>query len=68
MQEKRLKCFTHPNLNYTVVFFMSFNEIYSMLKSENIEEKICFVETGSFFVTIGSDAECLSDILELNKI
>ena len=46
---------------------MSFNEIYSMLKNENID-RICFVETGSFFVTIGSDAECLSDILELNKI
>jgi len=46
---------------------MSFIEIYSMLKSENID-RICFVETGSFFVTIGSDAECLVEILELNRI
>lgn len=46
---------------------MSFIEIYSMLKCENID-KICFVETGSFFVTIGSDVECLVEILELNRI
>ena len=41
---------------------MSFNEIYNILKSENVD-RICFVETGSFFVTIGSDAECLSETL-----
>lgn len=46
---------------------MSFNEIYSILKKENID-RICFVETGSFFITIGSDAKSLADILELNKI
>ena len=46
---------------------MSFMEIYNILKSEKID-KICFVETGSFFVTIGSDAECLSMVLELSKI
>ena len=46
---------------------MSFNEIYGMLKSENID-KICFAHTGAFFVTIGSDVECLEGILGLNKI
>ena len=46
---------------------MSFLEIYNMLKREN-KDKICFVETGSFFVTIGSDAECLASLLDLNRI
>ena len=45
---------------------MSFNEIYGMLKSENVD-KVCFVETGAFFLTIGSDVECLEGILGFNR-
>ena len=46
---------------------MSFNEIYGMLKSENVD-KVCFVEAGAFFLTIGSDVECLEGILGFNRI
>ena len=46
---------------------MSFNEIYGMLKSENVD-KVCNAQTGAFFLTIGSDVECLEGILGFNRI
>lgn len=43
-----------------------FEEIYYRLK--NIEEdKACFVESGSFYVVLGYEAEVLSEIMELEK-
>lgn len=43
-----------------------FEEIYYRLK--NIEEdKECFVESGSFYVVLGYEAEVLSEIMELEK-
>ena len=43
-----------------------FEELYNVLKEEN-RDKICFVEIGSFFVALGSDAEYISMVLELAK-
>ena len=46
---------------------MRFEEVMCSLKNEDLE-KICFVENGTFYITIGADARFLNEVLGLEKV